>query len=332
VLTPGGSTVDPKAKVGTIILRGLAFAAKRDFDHAIADLGEAIKLDPGNAIALVARGETLAEAGHGTEAATDFNKALSLGLDDDLKQRAQAGLAALNGDYVQCQKSDRDPAIAACGRAIASGQFAGTALAPLYNSRGGLLFDQNQFDQAMADLDQAIRLDPKLDLAYLNRGYADRAKMDDQRAIADFSEFIRLAPGKSVGYDLRGTVYLDNHDYDHAIADFDQAIKLDPKRAALWYHRGAAYYDKKDYEHSVADYTEVIGLDPDELQVLIARGNSFRQLGRRDQATADYNRVLSISSDNALRAAAQAGLAALAAGAAKVKISTRDARSPKSAR
>jgi tetratricopeptide (TPR) repeat protein len=309
------SNADSKANVGRLILRGLAYTAKQDFDHATADLNEAIRLDPNNAVALVARGETLAAAGHGPAAAADFNKALSLGLDDDLKQRAQAGLAALNEDAIQCQKGDGDPAIAACGRAIASGRSTGTALAQLYNSRGGLLFDNNQFDASMADLDQAIRLDPKLDLAYLNRGYTDRAKKDDQRAIADFSEFIRLAPGKSIGYDLRGTVYLANQDYDHALADFDQAIKLDPKSAALWYHRASAYYNKKDYEHAVADYSEVIRLDPPGLQALLDRGDAYRQLGRRDEATADYNRVLSISQDAAFKKAAQTGLTL--AGAAK---------------
>jgi tetratricopeptide (TPR) repeat protein len=307
-----GSTVDPRANPEMLVMRGLAYTAKQDFVHAAADLGEAIRLDPGNATALVARGELLAAAGHGPEAAADFTKALSLGLDDDLKQRAQAGLAALDGDAVQCRKGDGDPAIAACGRVIASGRFAGAALAPYYNSRGGLLLDKSQPDQAMADIDEAILLDPKLDLAYLNRGYADRAKNDDQGAIDDFSKFVRLQPDQSVGYDVRGIVYADHENYAPAIANFSRAIELDPKHAELWYHRGLTYSDMKDYEHAVADLTEAIGLDPSVLQILIDRGDAYRQLGQRDQAAADYNRVLSSSASAALKAAAQAGLALVA--------------------
>ena len=53
-------------------------------------------------------------------------------------------------------------------------------------------------------------------------------KGDQDRAIADYDQAIRLDPGLAHAYANRGSAYTDKMDYDRAIADLDQAIRLDP--------------------------------------------------------------------------------------------------------
>jgi Tfp pilus assembly protein PilF len=52
-----------------------------------------------------------------------------------------------------------------------------------YN-RGVEALEKNEFDQAIADFTEAIRLDPKLALAYHNRGAAYSNKGDNDKPIA----------------------------------------------------------------------------------------------------------------------------------------------------
>jgi len=54
-------------------------------------------------------------------------------------------------------------------------------------------------------------------------------KNNYDKAIADHNQAIRLSPNDAVFYAGRGVVYNEKKDYDKAIADFNQAIRLSPR-------------------------------------------------------------------------------------------------------
>src|SRR5450432_2795307 len=68
--------------------------------------------------------------------------------------------------------------------------LAATAL----SNRAAIYINQHQYDQALADLDEAIHLDPKSALALSNRGWLLGARRQYDKAIADLDLAIRLAP------------------------------------------------------------------------------------------------------------------------------------------
>ena len=85
----------------------------------------------------------------------------------------------------------------------------------------------------MADSEEAIRLDPNLALAYLNRGLIFEAKGDWERAKADWDTAIRLDPKDGRPYIDRATYFLyKKGDVDKATADTEEAIRLCPKLPA----------------------------------------------------------------------------------------------------
>ena len=105
-----------------------------------------------------------------------------------------------------------------------------------YNNRGNAYQAKGDYDRAIADYTEAIRLDPKFADAYYERGAAYSAKGDYDRAIADYTEAIRLNPKIHVRYFNRGFANLYAGALPKALADLDQANALDPKwaYAALW--------------------------------------------------------------------------------------------------
>ena len=95
---------------------------------------------------------------------------------------------------------------------------------------------RGDYDKAITECTEAIRLDPKNDLPYLNRGSAYSLKGEHDKAIADFDEAIRLNPKNGAPYSNQAAAYAAKGRYSEAIKGFQQAIKVEPKRGDTYAH------------------------------------------------------------------------------------------------
>jgi len=145
---------------------------------------------------------------------------------------AAPAAAASRADWDACKGDDPDRSIAACTRIIQGRGETAKDSAIAHHERALSYKSKGDFDRAIADLSEAIRLDPKYAEAYYLRGVTYRNKGDLDRAIADYSEAIRLDPKLAGAYNNRGNAYKDKGDSDHAIADFSEAIRLAPELEA----------------------------------------------------------------------------------------------------
>jgi regulator of sirC expression with transglutaminase-like and TPR domain len=58
-------------------------------------------------------------------------------------------------------------------------------------------------EQALADLNQAIALDPDFAVAYANRGNAYATLGEVEKAVADFERYLELAPNSAIADQVR---------------------------------------------------------------------------------------------------------------------------------
>ena len=65
-------------------------------------------------------------------------------------------------------------------------------------------------------------------MAYVYKAGRDRATVNYDMAMADFSEAIKLDPSDAKAYCNRGLVYSFSGQYDKAIVAFTDAIRRDP--------------------------------------------------------------------------------------------------------
>ncbi|MBU2534624.1 MAG: tetratricopeptide repeat protein [Chloroflexota bacterium] len=65
--------------------------------------------------------------------------------------------------------------------------------ADAYNTQGNRHLEQRQLKRAIADFNEAVRLDPKYTVAYGNRAIAYKLQGNKTKAISDFERFIALA-------------------------------------------------------------------------------------------------------------------------------------------
>ena len=101
---------------------------------------------------------------------------------------------ASHADYRTCDTGSGAPAIEACDRAIGSGAYSGRSLSFLYNDRGYLRMMNGDLDRGLADLNEAIRIDPYGPYAYWNRAEIYRYKGDAASAKEDYQRALSLGP------------------------------------------------------------------------------------------------------------------------------------------
>src|SRR6516164_1826852 len=158
--------------------------------------------------------------------------------------------------------------------------------------RGDAYTNKGDYDRALASYSEAIRLDPKSALALSDRGVAYAFKREYDKALADHNEAIRLDPKDAHAFRNRGVVYAYKGDDNRAIADFNEAIRLEPKSALTFRNRGDAYMNKGDYDHAIADYNEAIRLEPKSAHAFRNRGVVYAYKGDNDRAIADFNAAI----------------------------------------
>ena len=136
--------------------------------------------------------------------------------------------------------------IAACGAVISANREPADRMAKVYLTRG---IDQRrlgQYDAALRDYGQAIRLDPASSDAFNSRCYLLGITGRLQEAITDCNEALRLDARNQYAYDSRAFAYLKLGMLDAAIADYNAALAIEPDRPYSMAGRGFARRGKGD--------------------------------------------------------------------------------------
>lgn len=177
--------------VNPLINRGIVYYSKKGlYDLAIADFTEALDIDRKDVNALINRGISYREKGDPDKAIIDFSEALRLGL--------------LTGDVLQF--GSKDPDAVRHWAQVAHARY----------QRGNAYVVKKEYDLALADFNESIRVNPLEARTFVSRGGIFLYRQELERAIADFTEGIRLDPNYAFAYFQRGFAY-------HALEEPDRA-------------------------------------------------------------------------------------------------------------
>jgi tetratricopeptide (TPR) repeat protein len=168
-------------------------------------------------------------------------------------------------DTETCRKWAGDDALAACSRLIETRH--GGDLAQAYVWRG-ITYTRfkGDWDRAIADFSEALRLGSKDPGAYAGRAAGYIRKGDVDRALPDLNEGLRLDPRHPGVRNVFGYYYGKKGDYERALTEVNEAIRLSPQYSYAYNTRGEIYENKGEYNHALADFRTGLNLDPDKKQ------------------------------------------------------------------
>jgi Tfp pilus assembly protein PilF len=186
------------------------------------------------------------QAGRLADAEADYRRILHIEPDH------ADGLHLLGG--LAYQTGRPEAAIELIGRAIESNNYD-----PSYHcSRGLVLQSLDRLDEAVANYDHALLLNPDYALALINRGLA----LETLERCAE------------------------------AVESYDRALAIEPDFALAWLNRGITLQELGGLAEALESYDRVLALRPDHAEALLNRASILQELDRFAEATASYDRAV----------------------------------------
>jgi tetratricopeptide (TPR) repeat protein len=211
-----------------------------------------------------------------------------------------------------CTAIIKDPSQTQIGHAVA---YYNRGAASLANALAVPDPYQGLFTNALADFDEAIRLDLRNAAYYFDRGRAKQGLRLFDAALADFYKARDLDPKTywAPAYYMIGQVAEAQQDqrwWASAISAYTHAIEAEPKYVAAYLGRGAAYIGSIPVrlDPAIADFSTVIALDPRSVPGYQKRARAYQSkayhnrhdgfanfaIGNLEFAIADYSKAIEI--------------------------------------
>lgn len=265
-------------------IRGVARQNQGKHAEAIADYDTALSQLPDNRGIMFNKALAQEEVNDLQGALDTYNKILAShpGYDNAYIGRAKVSLAMKD---TIAAKADLDKAIEI--NKNSSNAYAMRADIAIKSSK--------DFNSALADMNEAIKLQPRFAGYFINRAFL-RYNLDDYfGAMADYDYALTLDPLNTVAYFNRGLLRAEVNDNDRAIEDFTRVLQVDPNDMRSLYNRAVLYRAKRDFKHALEDINRVIDAYPEFSAPVFARFEIYDMMGNKQQAMRDYDKALALS-------------------------------------
>ncbi len=171
-----------------------------------------------------------------------------------------------------------------------------------YTLRGIIFGLQDRYQGALEDFKTAIELNAEDAFVYVMRGYLYKQVGDLERARTDFNHALQLTDqslDKPENKFIRGYIYFISDEHDRAIEQFDQIAKTNSELLPQVFMLRAYINDlRKNYDNAIGDLSKAINLKPDQALFYALRASVYEEKDDDDRAIADYSRAIKLEPGN----------------------------------
>jgi tetratricopeptide (TPR) repeat protein len=146
------------------------------------------------------------------------------------------------------------------GRLIEDGIKKNSDYPQFYLTYGIVLIHKGKFKDAIENLNRAndLAYESKDSFfkgkIYVNRGAAYQKLLNYEAALNDYSEAIKINENNPNVYMYRGYLFYQTNEYDQALQDFNTVIEIDSENPFAYYNRGMVHLKQSDEEKACEDF------------------------------------------------------------------------------
>ncbi len=157
---------------------------------------------------------------------------------------------------------------------------------------GRKALEGGRYDEALRSFNEALRLKPEYDVAWILRGHTLRKVGDSDGALQSFAQALRDNEESEEGWMGLAAALHDLGRTKEEVEAYDQLIKLRPRFVEAWINKGAALHDLKDFRGALTCYDKVIALRPEHAAAWNNKGAALMRLGEEERALRCFDEAL----------------------------------------
>lgn len=119
---------------------------------------------------------------------------------------------------------------------------------------------------AISLCDRAIAISPMNAAPWVMRGAIEDSRREYDKALKDVSEALRLEPSLDSAYQLRGTIHFKMSRFRESVADFDRFLERVPSQGPYHWQRGISLYYAGDYEAGQKQFELHQSVNPNDVE------------------------------------------------------------------
>ena len=152
------------------------------------------------------------------------------------------------------------------------------------NNLGCAYMNQQLFEKALNQFQQAAEADPKLTIARLNQGIAELnlQKVDEAKAALD--DALKQDPKNPNAWYNLGLMAKNAGDAQGAIDNFKRVTEIDPTDADTWYFLGTAYVQAKQFPPAIEAFHHALQINPLHASAEFGLSRAYQQSADVDHA------------------------------------------------
>ena len=167
-----------------------------------------------------------------------------------------------------------------------------------FSNRGNTLKALQEYEAALASFDQAIRLKPDYADAYFNRGVVLQEMQRHLEALESYDRALALQPALAQAHNNRGNVLRTLRRYQEALESFEKAAQLNPQSADAYNNCGNVLLDLQAFQAAAERYDQALRLEPQLVQAHTNRAVAHLELKNYREAMASLDRALATEPDS----------------------------------
>jgi tetratricopeptide (TPR) repeat protein len=135
----------------------------------------------------------------------------------------------------------------------------------MLNDRGTAFKELEEFDEALADYDRALAIDPENIATLNNRGNVLLSLRRTSEALECYDRAVANQPDHPQSCNNRGAVLGRLGQYDEAFTCFDRALTLDPNLSPALVNRGTTLIAVNRLPEAIAAFDAALAIEPDSV-------------------------------------------------------------------
>ena len=153
----------------------------------------------------------------------------------------------------------------------------------------------SNFDDAILDATEALKLQPRLIGAYFIRGVCHYEKGEYIDAKSDLDSLLKRDRTNATAFNFRAAVAYMNQDYKAALTNYNEVVRLDSNFTEIYNNRGMMRYYLQDFKGAIQDYNEALKQNPKNDKSYNNRGLAYMMLKDVQSALADFDKAIALN-------------------------------------